>query len=195
MRSWAVVLVSLPLIATAETAYVTDSLRLGLHRAADTSDQAFRVLESGQKVEVLSRNRNYANVQLPDGAIGYVRATYLVATRPAKLIVAETQAENAKLAEQVEQLRQEFAAPAATIGFLEEQIGNLQADLKLRDTRIEALDQQNAELRRRQARIRHSLPFTWVAVAIGVCLIGGFMFGLRWVDYRSRRRHGGIRIY
>ena len=60
-------LLLLPLMAAAETAYVTDNLRLGLHQAADTSDRAFRMLESGQSLEILSRDRNYANVQLPDG--------------------------------------------------------------------------------------------------------------------------------
>ncbi|MDH3547693.1 MAG: hypothetical protein OEN22_11360, partial [Gammaproteobacteria bacterium] len=92
------VLVLLPLFAMAETAYVTDNLRLGLHQAEDTSDRAFRMLDSGQAVEILSRNRNYANVQLPDGAQGYVKAAYLVDEKPAKLIVAETQAENERLA-------------------------------------------------------------------------------------------------
>lgn len=64
----------LPLLAAAETAYVTDNLRLGLHQAADTSDRAFRTLDSGQELEVLTRDRNYAHVALPDGVRGYVKA-------------------------------------------------------------------------------------------------------------------------
>ena len=52
--------------AWAETAYVTDNLRLGLHQAADTSDRSFRTLDSGQQIEILNRDRNYAHVQLPD---------------------------------------------------------------------------------------------------------------------------------
>jgi len=43
-----VILVAMPAAALAETAYVTDNLRLGLHQAEDTSDRAFRTLESGQ---------------------------------------------------------------------------------------------------------------------------------------------------
>jgi hypothetical protein len=34
-----------------------------------------------------------------------------------------------------------------------------------------------------------------VGSAIAVCLIAGFLGGLWWVDHRSRKRHGGIRIY
>ena len=40
----------LPLVASAETGYVTDRLILGLHQAEDTSDRAFRSLESGTGV-------------------------------------------------------------------------------------------------------------------------------------------------
>ena len=61
------VIVLTPLVVAAETGYVTDNLRLGLHQAADTSDRAFRTLESGQELEIVSRNRNYAQVMLPDG--------------------------------------------------------------------------------------------------------------------------------
>ena len=56
----ALLLIMLPFAAFAETAYITDNLRLGLHQAADTSDRAFRTLESGQELEIISRNRNYA---------------------------------------------------------------------------------------------------------------------------------------
>jgi hypothetical protein len=93
----ALLLMMLPFAAFAETAYITDNLRLGLHQAADTSDRAFRTLESGQELEIISRNRNYANVSLPDGVQGYVKAAYLVFEKPAKLIVTETQSANENL--------------------------------------------------------------------------------------------------
>lgn len=189
------VLVLVPLIAAAETAYVTDNLRLGLHQAADTGDRAFRTLDSGQALEVLSRDRNYAYVQLPDGARGYVKAAYLVDDKPAKLIVAETQAENERLARELEENRQAFAGPAATIDALKQEAIELQTSLDAGEATIAELREENADFRGRQDQYKYSLPFTWVAGAIGVCLIGGFLMGLWWVDHRSRGRHGGIRIY
>lgn len=195
MRLLIAAIALLPFFAAAETVYVTDTLRLGLHQAADTSDRAFRTLDSGQELEVLSRNRNYANVQLPDGTVGYVKAAYLVTDKPAKLIVAETQAENERLQGQLEELRQQFAGPAATIANLEQSNSELQAQLETSETRIDELAEQADTLRRRQEQYRFSLPVTWVGGAIGVCLIGGFLLGLWWVDHRSRKRHGGIRIY
>ena len=195
MRSLIALLALLPVAVVAETAYVTDNLRLGLHRAADTSDRAFRTLESGQELEILSRDRNYAHVQLPEGVQGYVKAAYLVFDKPAKLIVNETMAERDQLQAQLEQLRQQFAGPAATISALEQESADLKARLDESEARITELDEQNTNLRGRQQQYQYSLPLVWVASALGVCLVGGFLFGLWWVDYRSRRRHGGIRIY
>ena len=189
------VLLLLPLLAWAETAYVTDNLRLGLHNAADTSDRAFRTLDSGQELEILSRDRNYAHVTLPDGVQGYVKAAYLVDDKPAKLIVAETQAEVDRLRAQLEELRRQFAGPAATIAALEQESSDLQSQVAADESRIADLTDENVGLRQRQSQFQYSLPLTWVSGAIGVCLIGGFLLGLWWVDRRSRQRHGGIRIY
>ena len=94
-------LLLLPLAVVAETAYVTDTLSLGMHQAEDTSDRPFRSLDSGQQMEVLSRTLYYAHVQLPDGTRGYVKAGFLVDAKPAKLIVAETQAEADRLAKEL----------------------------------------------------------------------------------------------
>ena len=167
----------------------------GLHQAADTSDRAFRTLESGQEMEILFRDRNYAHVQLPDGVQGYVKAAYLVSVKPAKLIVAETQAEVDRLSAQLEETLQDFAGPAKTIDSLKQQATDLQATLDQSTATIAELQESNDDLRGRQELFKRSLPLQWVAGATVVCLFGGFFAGLWWLDYRSRRRHGGIRIY
>ena len=195
MRLLTAFLLLLPLIALAETVYVTDNLRLGLHQAADTSDRAFRMLESGQALEVLSRDRNYANVRLPDGVQGYVKAAYLVDDKPAKLIVAETIAERDALVTELEETRQAFAGPAATIQGLKDEAAGLAEKLGDAESQIAELKDENADIQGLKERYKGSLPLGWVAGATGVCLIGGFLLGLWWVDHRNRKRHGGIRIY
>jgi SH3 domain protein len=185
----------LPLLAIAETVYVTDNLRLGMHQAADTSDRPFRNLDSGQAVEILSRDRNYAHVRLPDGVSGYVKAAYLVVDKPAKLIVAETQADKDRLQAELDDLRKQFEGPAETIASLEQQAAELGTQLESSRQRVMELDQQNDDLRSRQAQYQYSMPLFWVAGAIGVSIVGGLLLGLWWVDRRSRQRHGGIRIY
>lgn len=194
--AWALAtLVLLPILAAAETAYVTDTLQLGLHRAEDTSDRPFRSLDSGQEVEILSRTTYYANVQLPDGTQGYVKAGFLVSDKPAKLIVEETIAERDRIAKELEEARRAFAAPAATIDALRQEAADLQARLTVAEAQAAELQEDNDDLRRRQEQYKYSMPLQWVAGATGVCLIGGLLLGLWWIDYRNRKRHGGIRVY
>jgi len=182
-------------IADAETAYVTDNLRLGLHQASDTSDRAFRSLESGQELEIISRDTNYANVRLPDGTEGFVKAAYLVFEKPAKLIVNETQAANEALRQELEETKAAFAAPSATIESLREELAESQAAASESASQVVELTEQLSDFRGRQEQFKYSLPITWVGGALFVCLLAGFLTGLWWVDHRSRRRHGGIRIY
>lgn len=195
MRSAFLFIILLPLAAGAETAYVTDNLRLGLHQAADTSDRAFRTLESGQELEILSRDRNYANVRLPDGVLGNVKVAYLVFDKPAKLIVAETQAALEALQSELESTKAAFAAPAATIASLEGRLAESEAALETSTARISELSAEVDDFQERHEQYKFSLPFKWVASAMFVCLLAGFLGGLWWIDYRSRKRHGGIRIY
>jgi SH3 domain protein len=194
---WGIIglLALLPLAAIADTAYVTDNLRLGLHQAPDTSDRAFRYLDSGQEMEILTRDRNYANVRLPDNVEGWVKTAYLVDIKPAKLIVAEITAERDALIAELAETKSAFAAPAATIEALKNDAAAFDGQLEASNARIAELEDENAGLQGLKEQYRGSLPLSWVAAAIGVCLIAGFLFGMWWVDRRSRQRHGGIRIY
>ena len=195
MKRMSLLLLLLPALSIAETAYVTDLLRLGLHQAEDTSDRAFRTLESGQEMEILSRTRLYARIRLPDGTEGYVKAAYLVDEKPAKLIVAEAQAETARVQQELNDVRAALAEPAQTIDALQSEVDSLTASLAESNAALGDERAAREKLESRQDRYRYSLPASWVLAAIIVCVIGGFLLGLWWVDHRSRKRHGGIRIY
>ncbi len=195
MRFLVVFLAWLPLVAAAETAYVTDKLRLGLHQAPDTSDRAFRMLESGQQLEVLFRDGNYASVPLPDGVQGHVKAAYLVTEKPARLVLAETEAERDALRAELEQAREALAAPEANIAALRNQVDDLTSRLEQAQARTAALERERTDIADLRQRFRGSLPLTWVGAATAVCLVAGFLVGIWWVDRQNRRRHGGIRVY
>jgi len=181
--------------AGAETVYVTDSLRLGLHAAADTSDRPFDNLVSGTAVELLERNSNYAYVRLADGREGWVKATFLVAERPAAARVLDLEAEIGGF---------EHAATAAKTAqaAAEQQLAGLRSELQattgsaesIQET-IERLQRENSAHEAQLEGYRHALPLAWVLPAVGVALVGGFLFGLWWLDAWIRRRHGGFRVY
>ena len=178
MRVLLGVLLLMPLLAAAETAYVTDNLRLGLHTAEDTSDRAFRFLESGQEMEVLIRDRNYANVRLPDGAEGWVKSAYLVDEKPAKLIVAETIAERDQLAAELEETKQAFAEPAAMIDQLRAETSDLTGQLENAQAQVDALQAENAEIQGMKEAYRGSVPLKWVGGVIALVIILLLIFGI-----------------
>jgi len=185
----------IPLSALGETVYVTDNLRLGLYEAEDTSGRPMRMLNSGQAMDILSRDRNYANVRLPDATEGWVKSAYLVEEKPAKLIVAELTAERDSLLTELEEINQTFAAPAATIEALRSDVLSFETQLAQSNDRANTLEEENASIRGLKEQYKGSLPLSWVAIATAVCLIAGILAGMWWVDRQSRKRHGGIRIY
>lgn len=195
MRLFIGVLTLLPLLAAAETAYVTDNLRLNMYENADLSGARVDTLVSGQGFEILSRNAQTAFVELVNGKQGYVSAAYMVTEKPARLIVAETQAENDRLMQSLEQLRQSYAEPAGLIDSLQQETAHLRSTVDANAERMAELEDENKSYSSRSSRHQYSLPYTWVGGAIVICLVAGFLSGLWWVDSQSRKRHGGIRVY
>jgi len=191
----AIALFGFAAFAAAETVYVTDILRLGLHQAADTSDRPFENLVSGAELEVLERTPNFTRVRTVDGQEGWVKSAYLVEEKPAQLRVAELEAEltvmrkesadarNARLnaEDEASRLGKQMAASTDSTEAIQDTIARLKQDNESYEARLE--------------NYRGSLPLTWVAAALVVALIAGFVAGLWWLDALIRRRHGGFRIY
>ncbi len=146
-------------------------------------------------MEILIRTNNYANVRLPDGTEGWVKTAYIVDDKPAKLIVAETMQERDALAAELEETKAAFAEPAETIENLQAETSDLNARLETAQTEIASLQEANASIDDLKARYKGALPITWVGGALVVMLVLGFLGGLWYTDHRSRKRHGGIRIY
>ena len=181
--------------AAAETGYVTDSLRLGLHLAPDTSDKPFDNLLSGTPVEVLERNSSYAHVRLADGREGWVKATFLVADKPAAARVLE-------LEEALGDVENAAAAAKTAQTTAEQELANLRGELQAKtgssesiQETIERLERENTAHLERIEQYRNTLPLAWVIPAVVVALVAGFLVGLWWLDALIRRRHGGFRVY
>jgi SH3 domain protein len=180
---------------SAQTAYVTDNLRLGLHRAEDTSDRAFRTLESGQELTVLTRGPLYAQVRLPDGTEGWVKAGFLVDEKPAKLVVEQTRAELERVQQELADTREAFSGSAGRIAELESTTVTQAEELAEARSTLADLREENEGFRQSMSLYQFSLPWPMVLGAAVVALALGFVAGMWWIDHRSRRRHGGFRIY
>jgi SH3 domain protein len=190
------VLLVCPVWATAETVYVTDVLRLGLHRAQDTSDRAFDNLASGTALEVLqTAPGGYARVRTGEGVEGWVKSAYLVSEKPAQARLAEIEAE-------LDTLRARLVEAEAARVTAEEEASRLgrQAEVRVGSERavreaLARLTQENDDYAARLEAYRGSLPLTWVAAALLIALGTGFLSGVWWLDALIRKRHGGFRIY
>lgn len=188
-------LLSCPLGAFAETAYVTDILQLGIHQAQDTSDRPFGSLVSGTALEILERVPNYARVRTEDGREGWVKSGFLVTEKPAQLRVAEVEAE-------LERLRSELAEATAARDAAETEAARLGHEMAskvnsataIQDT-LARLKQENESYEARLDSYRGALPLKWVAAALAVVLAAGFIGGMWMLDLFIRKRHGGFRVY
>ena len=179
----------------AETVYVTDSLRLGLHAAADTSDRPFDNLVSGTAVEVLERNSNYARVRLADGREGWVKATFLVVEKPAAARVLDLEAEIGGFEQAAATAKTAQAAAEHELAGLRSELQATTGSAESIQETIERLQRENGAHEERLEGYRHALPLAWVIPAVVVALVGGFLLGLWWLDTWIRRRHGGFRVY
>lgn len=192
MRPWllaAGLALSPPLFA--ETAYVTDELRLGVHAQADTSDAPFTNLLSGDEVTVLERQGPYARVRLADDREGWARAAFLTPDAPARHRLPLVTAERDELAAQLAA----GAAQAAAGEALAARAARAEAELQASRAALAELRDRQAATAAAATESLHRVPYTWALAAGGLGLLAGLMLMWWWQDWRSRRRHGGFRVY
>ncbi|MCZ6854815.1 MAG: TIGR04211 family SH3 domain-containing protein [Gammaproteobacteria bacterium] len=193
MRLIAILMALLPLTAAmaAETVYVTDELRLGLYDDELTAGRPFKTLLSGAELSVLERALRSVRVRTEDGVEGWVKTAYLVATKPARLRVAELERDNATMSGQLDSIRTAEAANIARVRVLEADLAKAQQNI----TRLPELESQNAELLFALDTIGTNVAMRWLILAAIVAFIAGCLAGYKWLDRRVRRQFGGLKVY
>ena len=181
--------------AQAQAEYVTDELQLGLHFAEDTSDAPFRTLVSGTELEVLERNRFYARVRTSDGVEGWVKAGYLISSKPAAARAMELEASNAEINTRLELVLAQTADVRKTIADLESELATAKTDGAVALARATKLEAEKIRSSERMANFRDSVPVRWAFLAAALMVMVGFFSGFLWFDSRSRKRYGGFRVY
>jgi SH3 domain protein len=150
---------------------------------------------SGTALEVLERVPNYARVRTPSGQEGWVKSAYLVGEKPAQARIAETEAEIVRLRTALQVAESAHDEAETTRNALSRQVAaSADSDQAIRET-LERLKTENTSYAEQLDAYRGALPLAWVAAAILVTLIAGFVAGWWWLDSSIRRRHGGFRIH
>ena len=181
-------------VSAQETLYVTDILRLGLHEASDTSDRPFRVLASGDALEVIERSQFYARVRTTDGVEGFVKVSYLVDEKPARSRLGELTQERDRLSAELAGLRTRIENQDLELTNLRGDRDSLEQNARTVAGELAMLRQSNDELSAKVSANKLSVPLPWLLVVAAVMLVGGFAGGWWWTDARQRARHGGFRI-
>ena len=177
--------------APAESAYVTDVLRLGLYQAEDATGRPFRTLVSGTRVEILERRTFYARVRTPDGEVGWVKSNFLQDEKPAALRAGEYETRISELTGDLQRVQAELDEANGTLSGIRSET----SDVVGLTQEAESLRSEKARLEDRLASFRGSLPIKWSLILAGVLAALGFIGGIAFLDYRIRKRHGGFRVY
>ena len=146
-------------------------------------------------VVLLACGPNGAWAQTADDQQDDVNSAYLVADEPAQRKVSEVEA---ALGLTREELTRAQAARQAVESRTERLGQHSQASADTSAAVLDTLTRLKREADSYEARMddyRGSVPIAWVASALLVALVGGFLAGMWWFGFLSRRRHGGFKIY
>ncbi|MBN1378747.1 MAG: TIGR04211 family SH3 domain-containing protein [Gammaproteobacteria bacterium] len=126
--------------SSAQAAFVSDRLFLGIYSSADATAAPIKMLASGSEVEVLEEQGDYVRIKMDDGSEGWARAEFISTKAPASLTI-----------KQVTSQRDQLQAQLNAIGVTEQTVTRLQRQLAeanqtIIDLRKDVQGEQNAAL-------------------------------------------------
>jgi hypothetical protein len=177
----------------AESVYVIDELVVNVTSNPGGEGDSVGTVKSGDPLEVLERQNEEAHIRLPNGAEGWIKASYLSADQPLQQRLTERTAEVEKLKQDVSRLQSELAtartAPPAPVSSTPEP-----ANSALSAGKSSAAAPAPAEFPSPPEPPSRPL-WQWLAGTSVVMLLAGFALGWRTLDRRIRSKFGGLRIY
>lgn len=200
-------LISVCLVCTSFTAYsdiryVTDELNLSLYELINSKGKLLRRLKSGTKLELLQEEGLYAKVRTDDATIGWTKAGFLIKTKPARALLEDLEKENTLLKDNLEAKMSQLSEIETQLKQLKEQDNQSDTELPEQPENTESIvkvlepvHQESGSLKAQPDNFEFTIPWDLALIAAGATFILGIVSGAALFDYRSRRRHGGIRIY
>ncbi|MGB2318367.1 MAG: TIGR04211 family SH3 domain-containing protein [Litorivicinaceae bacterium] len=115
LRRWLLgLMASVPLVAFAETAYITEKLEIPVRSGESREYRIIRYLQAGAQVEMLQTYESgYTKIRDERGREGFVLGRYLVDRAPSFVIAGRLEAEVAKQSETIKRLEQDIEALTA----------------------------------------------------------------------------------
>ncbi|MEJ2621521.1 MAG: TIGR04211 family SH3 domain-containing protein [Candidatus Thiodiazotropha sp.] len=188
--------------AYSEVRYVTDELNLSLYEKINSKGKLLKRLKSGTQLDLLREQGLFAKVRTQDGTVGWTKAGFLIDSKPARALVIELTAENDQLKESLKLKQEQISEHEKLLQKLKEQEQQANSELQGQQENsqgmaaaLDRIQRENESLRAQQGHFGNMVPVKWALVAAGITFLSGIIAGVALFDYRSRRRHGGFRIY
>jgi SH3 domain protein len=178
----------------AETAYVTDLLRLSVSKLPQPGGKKVMTLSSGDAVTVLERQPGYIKVKSQDGKIGWAKAAYLVYEKPARLIVSQLETQLEGLQKQLTEANNNAQSASDHAEKLQGLLQTAEKNSLQHQNLLDQLKQQNQQYESSMTQFETCVPLTILLIASIVCFLIGMYISWYIIDYRLRKRHGGFRL-
>ena len=197
------------LSAQAESMYVTDVIKVDLRTGPSISHKIIKMVESGEKIELIESGQDWSLVKLNDGKEGWILNRYMMSDETSKIKMvklesehstlkakvnsifeenSELKTENKKLGseffdtkKELERIRNEYEAlKADSAEFI-----TLQSKFEKVSKQLSEQTQKSNELEKQVSDLEVSYYIKWALTGSGVLFVG-FVLGL--IAKRQRRQ-------
>ncbi len=204
-------LIGIPAIAVAETAYITEKLEIPVRSGESREYRIIRYLQAGAQVEILETYESgYTKIQDERGREGFVLGRYLVDRAPSFVIAGRLEAEVAKQKKTITRLRQNIKALTSqnesageSVKSVKDQLAKKEAELNeflatagdsitmrnrlvALETERQVLLADNETLRAEKLAAGDDSSKTWFALG-ALTLVAGWLVGLLMPRVRRAR--------
>ena len=212
-RIMLLLLIMLPVIAQAQTLYVTDKFEITMRSGASTSNNILSMLKSGQALTILEQDNEtrYSLVETSSGKQGYVLTRFLdelpsgrdryaqLKTHTEQLeakitqlntLLNEYKSDKEDDVQQITSLKNSFDASENELANLKEATRDTLRVVKQNETlkaRINELDSEKQSLTEENAMFKDSTAMDWFIRGAGVSLLA-FLIGIIVTRIRWKKR-------
>ena len=208
----------------AEVTYVTDEVKIGLHKEPSNESPIIKLVPSGTKLNVIERENDLIHVEEPEGVRGWVNSQNVLNNKPGKTKVIELKTINQELEKEIESLKkdseksisqeeleQKLNSERLKVGELQVELtnikskaGNIESNKKLladikqlknaNKQLIDQLESSGISSEVGENNMPHENHISSSPLSLIIIFVIGIIGGILILDYINRRRHGGFRV-
>ena len=213
-----------PIKINAEVTYVTDEVKIGLHKEPSNESPIIKLVPSGTKLNVIERENDLIHVEEPEGVRGWVNSQNVLNNKPGKTKVIELETINQELEKKIgsltkeskksisqEELEKKLNSERLKVGELQVELtnikskaGNIESNKKLladiqqlknaSKQLIGQLESSGISNKVGENNTPHENHISSSPLSLIIIFVIGIIGGILILDYINRRRHGGFRV-